>query len=217
MTSLEAILGIKLSCPTSAQGSSQKGMVRSLHEASHWHGAASRCTSTRSHQARGEAFAKPDPKPTKVRRKSLFKFCRGVDADHGFRPCIREMQPGGNQPFLCQQNQAGARFSSPSGKRWDQHAVFKEQTSRHFLRLGFASHEMLGNVFAVKGPFYLGYFGSPVPGHKASPCEAESTRRGADGHQHCHGCVPGTYLCGSRRAYCVDVLVLLRSETTNLE
>ena len=40
MTSLEAIVGIKLFCPTSAQGSSQKGMrmVRSLHEASHWHG-----------------------------------------------------------------------------------------------------------------------------------------------------------------------------------
>lgn len=134
MTSLEAILDIKLFCPTSAQGSSQKEtrMVRSLHEASRWHGDASHCTSTWSCRARGEAFAKPDPKPTKVRRKSLFSFCRGVKADHGFRLCIRETQPRGKQPFFCQHNKAGVHFST-SGQRWDQHAVFKEQTSRHFL------------------------------------------------------------------------------------
>lgn len=73
MIPLEAILGMEVFCPTSAQGSSQKGMrmVRSLHEASRWHGDASHHTSARSCRARGEAFAKPDPKPAKVRRKSL--------------------------------------------------------------------------------------------------------------------------------------------------
>lgn len=76
MTSLEAILGIKLFCPTRAPW----GSVSSV--GAHTRGWLDHCTKHHTGMetplaacqcgARGAAFAKPDPKPTKVRRKSLF-------------------------------------------------------------------------------------------------------------------------------------------------